>query len=221
LLKTNFDKLHTFSPSTGKVYARTHGQEAKHGSFSRIKELASMLVYGSTSLYSSINHLCFFGENMTAIHSIKYNQLTSYFYLFAIKNSQNNQWLSWSDVEQIANDLGLHTVPVLYRSSRSSRSRSSSSSSSSSSSNSGSGSGSGSGRGNTFDIERWMKRRSSMLSNVCTINNPEGFVIRLEKSFNDNEFHQSMGKYVRFNHIQTDDTWRRTWKKATIQNNSK
>lgn len=61
----------------------------------------------------------------------------------------------------------------------------------------------------------------SMLSNVCTINNPEGFVIRLEKSFNDNEFHQSMGKYVRFNHIQTDDTWRRTWKKATIQNNSK
>jgi hypothetical protein len=33
-----------------------------------------------------VSHLCLYGENMTAIHSIDYNGLKSFFYLFAVRN---------------------------------------------------------------------------------------------------------------------------------------
>ncbi|MEK5233968.1 RNA ligase family protein [Lysinibacillus sp. FSL K6-0232] len=54
------------------------------------------------------------GENVYAKHSIYYQALTSYFYLFSIWNEENI-CLSWDETVAYAAELGIETVPVLYR----------------------------------------------------------------------------------------------------------
>ncbi len=53
------------------------------------------------------------GENVFAQHSIGYNELPSYFLVFSIW--EGNTCLSWDETEFYCKELGLHTVPVLYR----------------------------------------------------------------------------------------------------------
>lgn len=54
------------------------------------------------------------GENLYARHAIAYEDLTSYFQVFNIWN-ESNVALSWTDTLSWAGELGLQTVPVLYR----------------------------------------------------------------------------------------------------------
>ncbi|WP_341300996.1 RNA ligase family protein [Lysinibacillus sp. FSL H8-0500] len=54
------------------------------------------------------------GENVYAKHSIYYQALTSYFYLFSIWN-EDNICLSWDETVAYATKLGIETVPVLYK----------------------------------------------------------------------------------------------------------
>jgi len=56
----------------------------------------------------------FCGENLYAEHSIRYNNLDSYFYLFNIWN-ENNEALSWDDTVEYANMLNINIVPEIYR----------------------------------------------------------------------------------------------------------
>ena len=53
------------------------------------------------------------GENMWAKHSIEYHDLESYFLLFGIW--EEDTCMAWSDVEKLADIIGLQTVPVLYK----------------------------------------------------------------------------------------------------------
>lgn len=53
------------------------------------------------------------GENLYAMHSIYYEDLRDYFYVF---NMWEGRWCySWDNTIKIANKLGLELVPVLYR----------------------------------------------------------------------------------------------------------
>lgn len=54
------------------------------------------------------------GENLYAKHSIKYNDLKSYFYGFSIWN-ERNECLSWDDTIQYFDMLNIHPVTVIYR----------------------------------------------------------------------------------------------------------
>lgn len=45
---------------------------------------------------------------------------------------------------------------------------------------------------------------------------PEGFVIRTAEGFSQDAFDRHVAKYVREGHVQTDETWRRTWKQAKL-----
>jgi hypothetical protein len=54
------------------------------------------------------------GENVYAKHSIHYNHLQSYFYVYSIWN-EINEALSWDDTVEYSSLLGLVTVPVFYR----------------------------------------------------------------------------------------------------------
>ncbi len=54
------------------------------------------------------------GENVYAQHSVRYDRLASYFYLFSIWTEENVA-LSWDDTLDWAERLGLVTVPELYR----------------------------------------------------------------------------------------------------------
>jgi len=70
------------------------------------------------TLWSKINYLldenmrvC--GENLYAVHSLKYKNLKTYFMMFSIWI--DNKCLSWDETIDYAGILGLETVPVIYR----------------------------------------------------------------------------------------------------------
>lgn len=54
------------------------------------------------------------GENVYARHSISYDRLGTFFYVFGIYD-ENNMCLSWDRMMDWAEVLGFQTVPVLYR----------------------------------------------------------------------------------------------------------
>lgn len=54
------------------------------------------------------------GENLYAQHSIRYEQLRSYFYVFSVWD-ERRVCLSWDATCEWAELLGLEVVPVLYR----------------------------------------------------------------------------------------------------------
>jgi hypothetical protein len=59
------------------------------------------------------NNMRIVGENLFAVHSIKYNKLPTYFLVFGIY--YENLCLSWDKTTSICEEYGLTTVPVLYR----------------------------------------------------------------------------------------------------------
>ena len=52
------------------------------------------------------------GENLFAVHSVKYEKLSSYFMMFSMWIE--NKCLSWDDTVEYSKILGLETVPVIY-----------------------------------------------------------------------------------------------------------
>lgn len=88
------------------VFARTHAAPSKHPSADHLKKF-----------HASIKHLIpsevqLFCENVFAVHSIAYEALLSYVYLFAVR--QNDTWLAWEEVEGWAMTIGAPSVPVLF-----------------------------------------------------------------------------------------------------------
>lgn len=52
------------------------------------------------------------GENLYAVHSVKYDDLPSYFMVFSIWN--NNTCMGWDETVEYCKILGLNMVPVIY-----------------------------------------------------------------------------------------------------------
>lgn len=119
------------------------------------------------------------GENLYATHSIKYDNLKSYFNVFSIWD-ENNNCLSWDDMEYFCKDLNLNVVPVLYK--------------------------------GQFKSEKEIKETIKINKE-----HQEGYVIRLAKSFNYDEFDKSIAKFVRCNHVQNEqEHWRTNWDSSKI-----
>eukprot|EP00943_MAST-04B_sp_MAST-4B-sp1_P007551 g7551.t1 len=168
-------------PSANKVYARTHSKEAKHPSFSPIKEICEVLYYENLP-----KNIKLFGENVFGVHSIEYDNLKSFFYLFAIQ--EGDRWLSWNEVQNFATKYNLLLPPILYT-----------------------------GKGLSMsDIKKIMDINAEFESGLATTTKAEGFVIRVIDSFQCKDFVNCVAKYVRKNHVQTNETWKRTWKKAKL-----
>ncbi len=91
-----------------QVYARTVGCEASHPSFGPVKQIAAQI----THLLPDTVQL--FGENMFGIHSIEYDRLEAYFYVFAALRG-GSEWLSWDEVATLSKEMGLTTVPLVAR----------------------------------------------------------------------------------------------------------
>ncbi len=137
-----------------------------------------------------------FGENMEGIHSIEYSELTSYYYLFGIRKKltfQNGEergiWFPWKAVEEYAFLLDIPTVPVLFK--------------------------------GTVTSEKELKLLTEELCNQPSAlgGKREGIVIRNSETFLDEEFSKNVMKWVRKNHVSTDEHWTKNWKKAKIKYN--
>jgi hypothetical protein len=110
------------------------------------------------------------GENMYAQHSIIYDTLKSYFLGFNIW--ERNTCLGWDDTQMLFEDLGVTSVPTLFR-------------------------------GTWEDFVGW---QHNLLENWDT-GSFEGYVVRVTRTFSLDEFQQVVAKYVRKNHVQTDQHW--------------
>ena len=91
------------------VYARSHAVFTDSPWSREVRKLHRLKVLsqlGSESIF-------LFGENMEGVHSIEYNKLESYFYIFGVRDGLT--WLSWNDVELYASLLDIPTVPVLFK----------------------------------------------------------------------------------------------------------
>jgi|688.fasta_scaffold51886_4 hypothetical protein len=92
------------------VFARTHAQETSCPTFDFIKNV---------HYYQNLNDLTeqnlkIFGENMFAVHSIVYENLKDYFYVFNILDENSNNFLSHDEVDEWATAHKMQVVPKIY-----------------------------------------------------------------------------------------------------------
>ncbi len=107
------------------------------------------------------------GENMYARHSIEYEGLESYFYLFSVWNEENAA-LSWDETSEWAQLLDLETPAEFYR--------------------------------GPWDPD-------AIQAIEFDTDKVEGYVCRTVAGFPHAEFRQHVAKWVRKDHVQTDEHW--------------
>lgn len=90
------------------VYARSHAAFTTSPWSREVRQLHKLSVEDELG-----DGVYLFGENMEGIHSIEYTNLTSYFYIFGIRD--NNIWIPWNKVEEYSYLLDIPTVPVLFK----------------------------------------------------------------------------------------------------------
>ena len=90
------------------VYARSHAAFTTSPWSREVRQLHKLSVEDELG-----DGVYLFGENMEGIHSIEYTNLTSYFYIFGIRD--NNIWIPWDKVEEYSYLLDIPTVPVLFK----------------------------------------------------------------------------------------------------------
>ena len=109
------------------------------------------------------------GENVYAKHSIFYENLETYFYVFSIWD-ENNDCLSLTDTIDICDSLRLKHVPIIYF--------------------------------GDYD-EKFLRT----LHETPAMEGQEGYVIRTVGGFSYEDFNSHVAKYVRKNHVQSDQHW--------------
>ena len=161
------------------VYARSHATFTTSGWSKEVRRMHDFLKHDIAE------EMTIFGENMEGIHSIEYENLTSYLYVFGIREGE--RWYSWQETEDYAFLMNLPTVPVLFKGILSSAS----------------------------ELE---EKVLDLVAQPSALGGKrEGIVIRLARSFTVEEFPQSLMKWVRKGHVQSDAHWTRTWKKALLK----
>jgi hypothetical protein len=99
--------VHNCTMMTDHIYARSLDSN-NHPSRNWVKGLWGSIRYEIPENW----RIC--GENVYARHSVGYDDLDTYFYVFSIWN-ENNVCLSWDETVEWCNLLGLKYVKVLYR----------------------------------------------------------------------------------------------------------
>ncbi|MEZ5041486.1 MAG: RNA ligase family protein [Saprospiraceae bacterium] len=169
------------------VFARSHAAPTQHPWAAYLKEKWQWLK-------NDFGDLAVFGENVYAIHSIRYEQLAHHFFVFAIR--ELDRWLSWEEVAFYAEMMDFPTVPVLEVTELTNRS--------------------------DFEenILNLVQQASTFQSIDVYTGSPccmEGIVSRNVNAFSVDAFPQNVFKYVRKDHVKTDEHWTRHWQRAPLK----
>jgi hypothetical protein len=174
------------------VFARSHAAPTRN-------PWASYLWDTWNELHRQLGDLELFGESLYAVHSIEYNHLESYYYLFAIREGE--RWLSWEEVEFYAALLQVPTVPVLFKGAVDALPEPS---------------GANQPERLTTFIQRTVQQSSAFSDPDVGFVQREGIVARVAREFSNEEFAQCVYKWVRKNHVKTDKHWTRNWQRARL-----
>lgn len=133
-----------------------------------------------------------YGENLYGEHSIHYDELPNYFFIFAVRSINGcDDWLDWESVQTVAEILGVPTVPVLWHGTIESEPQ----------------------------LRRIITEEMALPSMFGK--EKEGVVVRKVNWFSNKDFPKNVCKWVRPNHVQTDKHWTKNWKKAELINTEK
>lgn len=163
-------------------------------------------LYQDGGLYweQEVNHklpdrLQVFGEWVWAKHSIHYgcdcedtcedvgpklSELTgvddkrAYFQVFGVFDKVHHLWLSWPEVEDVADNLGFPTTPVLYKEDENDKA--------------------------TFNTKSEARRELIKYARDVIDRGGEGIVVRSKFPYHYEQFARRLGKYVRENHVKDD-----------------
>ena len=118
-----------------------------------------------------------FGEWCLACHSIIYSALPGFFLFFGVRLDVTQEWLSWDEVIARGQDLDVPTTPVLWRGSVK----------------------------HEKELHKLVDTLAAQPSACGGVR--EGVVLRVVGRIATQEWEASIAKWVRANHVQTDDHW--------------
>lgn len=172
--------LNTKTSNYDGIFARSHAQETQ------LPWDSYIIAWYHNFKYSLKENTWYFIENLFAEHSIVYENLDSYMFLFNLYDTNSKMILSWDEIEEEAKKLNLNTPEVLFR-----------------------------GTFNSIaEVKIWMDREIKKPSKYGK--EREGFVMRPANEFPIQDFSKVVGKYVRTGHVQTDSHWTKNWKQAKL-----
>jgi hypothetical protein len=153
------------------VFSRSHAGPPSHPSFDLAK-----------ATHARIRHrlpegLSLFCEYCYAVHSIEYASLPDHSLVFGARDDVAGVWWDWETVAAQARDVGLPTVPVLFRGAV----------------------------GSARELESLTVALASEPSPLGGLR--EGLVVRRAGELLDGDFSRSLAKWVRKGHVQTDEHW--------------
>jgi hypothetical protein len=180
-----------------------NGSHADHESFDQLKQL-----YWECEIHEQLpENIQVFGEWMHEKHSIHYgcdcadhcedqgppldtlargryaDQRQAYFFVFGVYNTGYDLWLSWPSTVRIAESLGFPTSPVIKQSDREDEP--------------------------LYTNEGQFYHDVNGLAESVVSEGGEGIVVRRKYPFHYDQFSDSVGKYVRRNHVKTGEKhWR-------------
>ncbi|WP_445710601.1 RNA ligase family protein [Flavobacterium sp.] len=170
------------------VFSRSHAAPTLHPWANYLKEYWQLI-------RNELNELEIFGENLYAIHSIEYPNIDKHFHVFAVRHKE--RWLSWEEVVFYANLLELPTVPVLDMIQPKEETQTSFKEKIL----------------NTIAQPSRFDSLDTYTKQPCTM---EGVVARNTNAYLVDDFYKNVFKYVRKNHVKTDEHWTRNWKRANL-----
>jgi hypothetical protein len=108
-------------------------------------------------------------------------------YFYIFGVRDNNIWVPWKSVEEYSYLLDIPTVPVLFK--------------------------------GIVNSEKELKELvDSLVSEKSELGGErEGIVVRSAGMFHNDDFAENVSKWVRANHVQTDEHWSRRWRKASVK----
>lgn len=167
----------------GEVYARSVAAPCREGWMGMVRKHHGWKTNGSR-----FTDYAYYGEDIFGIHSIEYEPVREEdtFHLFAVQQTSQEYWCSWSVVEDAAKELDIPLAPVLFHGVFYSQE----------------------------DITKFF--REELKKPSCIGGEREGFVMRTFSGFSNWDFRKSVCKYVRPNHVQTDQHWRRHWRTCPL-----
>ncbi len=172
------------------LFARSHASPTRHVWANHLKSKYSIIQNDLKE-----NNIELFGENIYAQHSIIYPNIENHFYIFAVRCL--DKWLSWDEVKWYADFFDYPLVPEM-------------------------------GRHYPEAITKDVLKESilEIVSNESTFGSlqqgtnekctMEGIVTRNVNEYFVKDMSKNVFKYVRVNHVQTDQHWSRNWKRAPL-----
>jgi len=169
------------------VFARSHAAPTRHPWAKFLKEKWHLIK-------NDLGQLEIFGENIYAIHSIEYQKIETHFYVFAIR--ENEQWLSWEETKFYSKVLDFHIVPELIIQKVDQQKEFES---------------------QILEVTKAQSTFGSVDVQTGEICKMEGVVSRNISGYSEDERMANLLKYVRKDHVKTDEHWSRKWKRAALK----